>query len=304
MMTVADETSTQNTKPAKRRLSRRTIAIIATAVVVIAGAVTVTSVTAAKANADEIARECTTALKAGTAAAPKIPLALDVANKALEKVKSVDLPGGEGWKSTSYAAHPGTAAVEAIPAKDGAAAVPAKPVRHSGAWMTNAVIVDRDALGKIKIATECTTREEAAKITASAKKVITGVDTLTSDVKALLADFTTFQADEHARVAAEVAAEAARKAAEEAARKAAEEAAAAEAARQAAAAEAARQASGGSSGGSSSGGSRSGGGSSGGSSGGGGGGSVGGGGGGLGGGVGSGGGGCKTSNGMGGTTNC
>ncbi|MFF2053801.1 hypothetical protein ACFVU2_19510 [Leifsonia sp. NPDC058194] len=309
---MAEQISTQTTKPPTRKLRRRTVAIIAAAAIVLAGGITVSSVSAANAASAETARECAAAIKSDATATENVTTDVKAADELLLKVKSVDLPGGEGWKSRSYLSRPGADAVKAVPASAGVAAVAGTPARHSAAWLINDVIAARDTLAATKAATKCVDRTQAKRIATAAKTATADTAALATTSKVLLADFTTFQTEEHARVAAEVAA--AKKAAEEAAAAAAA-AAAAQAAAQAAAEEAARQAaarnsySGGSSsgGGGYSGGSSSGGGGSSSSSGGGGGyhppsggGPIGGG------GVGTPGQGnqCKTSNGMGGTTNC
>lgn len=257
--------------PKRRRPSKRAVAIIAAAVIVLACGITVTSVSVANAAGLETARQCAVALKSGAAAAELAKPSLENADKALTTVKSIDLPGSEGWKSTSYADRPAATATATTPA------------RPSGTILTSTVAIGRGNLANIVIRSGCETRDQAAAIAADAKKSTTASKTLDGNVSALLADFTAFQTAERTRVAAEVEAARVKVEAEEAARQAAAAAAAAEAARQAAAA---RKSSGsGGSGGSGSGSGHStpap-----------------------LGGRVGSGGGGCQTSNGVGGTTRC
>lgn len=229
--------------------------MLAVVVVVLAGAVTLVSVSDANAAADETAHQCTVALASSTAAANRATTSTAKAEKALDAVTSTALPGGEGWTSTSYADRPGAAAVKAVPAVEAsegvsaAEAIPAQAARPSGAELISAVTDARAGLAKIQSgpSTKCTTREEAARIASTSQKSDAATKALDKSVTVLLGDFASFQSAERARVAAEVAAEASRVAAEaaaaEAARQtAARQAAAAEAARQAAAAEAARQA--------------------------------------------------------------
>jgi hypothetical protein len=224
--------------------------MLAVVVVVLAGAVTLVSVSDANAAADETAHQCAAALTSSTAAANSATTITTKAEKALDAVTSTALPGGEGWTSTNYAERPGAAAVKAVPAIEASEGVPAADVipaqaaRQSGAELISAVTGARAVLANIqsRMPVKCTTREGAARVASASQKSATASKALDKSVTALLGDFAAFQSAEHARVAAEVAAEASRVAAEAAAAEAARQAAAAEAARQAAAAEAARQA--------------------------------------------------------------
>jgi len=237
--TPSESSSTKSRKP-----SKRLVAILIAGVLVLAGGITVTSVTVANAAAEETARQCAVALKSDTAAAKTAATSLESADAALEAVKSLALPGDQGWTSTDYAARPGAAAIEAVAAVEAAegveavTGVDAVAERPSGADLITRVSDDRASLAEIKIPTECIERDDAAKVTSVTKAAKTATMQLDAGVTILLADFTVFQTEESARIAAEI--EAARIAAEiEAARVAAE----AEAARvAAAAAEAARQA--------------------------------------------------------------
>lgn len=228
---MAEKISTQKTTSPRRRLSRRTIAILAAAAVVLAAGAIV-SVSATRAYAAETTHQCTLALKAGSAAAHSRATAIATADKDLAAVTSTALPGTDGWTSTKYADRPAVKAVKAVPASGGVTAVKAVPARPSGVQFTASVVDARTALVRVKVPTSCTARDEAQTITALAKKSTTAAATLTTRSAALTDDFATFQKDETARVAAEV----------EAAKKAAEAAAAAKAAAEAAAQQAAARA--------------------------------------------------------------
>ena len=224
-MTMADDLSTTTTM--SRRPSKKHVAIGLAALLVVAGGITITSVTAANA-AEETARQCELAVTGSKTAFKAAAKSVEQADAALEAVKSLALPGDEGWTSTDYAARAGADAVEAV------AAVDAVPARSSGADLVSAVADGHAGLAKAKASSECEERDQAAKISATTKKVTTDAKTLDANVIALTDDFTVFQEEERTRVAAVV--EAARIAAKaEAARLAAE----AEAARVATEAEAA-----------------------------------------------------------------
>ena len=195
--------------PKRRRPSKRAVAIIAAAVIVLACGITVTSVSVANAAGLETARQCAVALKSGAAAAELAKPSLENADKALTTVKSIDLPGSEGWKSTSYADRPAATATATTPA------------RPSGTILTSTVAIGRGNLANIVIRSGCETRDQAAAIAADAKKSTTASKTLDGNVSALLADFTAFQTAERTRVAAEVEAARVKVEAEEAARQAA-----------------------------------------------------------------------------------
>lgn len=221
-----------------KKMPRKKLFAMLAAVVLIAGGITLTSVSVANANAEETARLCTAATKGSATKEAKASIAM--ADAALEAVTALELPNSAGT-STSYAARPGIQASKAITgteASDGieaVAGVDAVAARSSGAELTTAVTKIRAALVKIKIPTECSERDQAATITAKATDTTKATKALDTNVETLLADFTAFQSDEAARIATEI--EAARVAAEiEAMRVAAE----AEAARVAAAAESAR----------------------------------------------------------------
>jgi len=236
-MTMADDLSTTTTM--SRRPSKKHVAIGLAALLVVAGGITITSVTAANA-AEETARQCELAVTGSKTAFKAAAKSVEQADAALEAVKSLALPGDEGWTSTDYAARAGADAVEAVAAVkasegvEAVAAVDAVPARSSGADLVSAVADGHAGLAKAKASSECEERDQAAKISATTKKVTTDAKTLDANVIALTDDFTVFQEEERTRVAAVV--EAARIAAKaEAARLAAE----AEAARVATEAEAA-----------------------------------------------------------------
>jgi uncharacterized membrane protein YgcG len=246
MMTMSDEISTPTTSTKSKKPSRRLVAIITASVLVLAGGITLTSVAAANAAAEETARQCTVALKVGASAAKASATAVTSADAALEAVKSIALPTN-GWTSTDYAARPGVEAVapvDAVPAVEASegveataavAAVDAVPARASGAEQITTVTDERAALAKIKIGTKCAERDEAAAISELTAKAKTATAALDTSAQVLVEDFAAFQTEETARIAAEI--EAARIAAEiEAARVAAEAEAARVAAEAAAAA--------------------------------------------------------------------
>jgi hypothetical protein len=223
----------------KKMPHKKLFAMLA-AVVLIAGGITLTSVSVANANAEETARLCAVATESSTSIAASAKASLGTADSALVAVTVLDLPDGAGT-TTEYAAVPAVEAVEAVTAVgasegvEAVAGVEAVPARDSGAEVAAVVTAARMALAKIKIVTECTTRDQAAAITSKTRDTTKATKALDTRVETLLADFNTFQSNEAARIAAEV--EAARVAAEiEAARVAAET----EAARVAAAAEADR----------------------------------------------------------------
>jgi hypothetical protein len=235
MMTMSDEISTPststNTSTKSKKPSRRLVAILATTLLVVIGG-TITSVSVANAAAEETARQCAVALKSGTSATKAAAASVVRADGALEAVKSLALPTN-GWTSTDYAARHGVeavAAVEAVPAieaSEGVEAVAAVeavaevPARASGAEQIATVTDTRAELTKIKIPAKCAERDEAAAIVALVTKSTTTTKALDTSAEALTADFSAFQVEETARIAAEI--EAARIAAEiEAARIAAE----------------------------------------------------------------------------------
>jgi len=240
---LGTESSSRISSTKSRRPSKRLVAVLAAGALVLAGGITLTSVSVANATAEETARQCAVALASGAAATTIASISRESADAALEAVTSLALPGDPGWTSTPYASRVGNAAVAAVPAVDAAegveavAAVDAVTERASGAELITRVSDDRAALVEVEIPADCTEREDAVKVASLAKSVNAVTMQLDAGVAMLLADFAAFQTDETARIAAEI--EAARVAAEiEAARVAA----AAEAARVAAAAEAARQA--------------------------------------------------------------
>jgi hypothetical protein len=231
MMTMTDEAATQEIgieKTKAPRFGKKQVALLTVGVLILAGGITVTSVSVANANAEETARQCTLALKDGATATKAAKASITAADEALDAVQSVTLPG-EAGTSTDYAARPAVEAVEAV------AAVPG---RASGAELIVDVTEGSAALATITIPTTCVERDEAETIAALVAGSKTAATVLDTSAETLLADFAVFQTDEGARIAAEIEAarvaaekEAARVAAEEAARKAAE----VEAARKAAA---------------------------------------------------------------------
>jgi hypothetical protein len=226
----------------KKMPHKKLFAMLA-AVVLIAGGITLTSVSVANANAEETARLCAVATESSTSIAASAKASLGTADSALVAVTVLDLPDGAGT-TTEYAAVPAVEAVEAVTAVgasegvEAVAGVEAVPARDSGAEVAAVVTAARMALAKIKIVTECTTRDQAAAITSKTRDTTKATKALDTRVETLLADFTTFQSNEAARIAAEV--EAARVAAEIEAARVAAEAEAARVAAEAAAAEAAR----------------------------------------------------------------
>ena len=254
MMTMTDETSLDKTPTDKfgvqtktsTKPSKRLVAMLAAGLLVVAGGITLTSVSVANAAADETARLCAVALKDSAAATTSRTAALAKADAALEAVKSVALPTN-AWISTDYAARPAVAAVKAVPAveavpavaptdnasgvagSEAVAAVAAVQGRTSGAEMITRTTAARGALAKVSAPVKCEERETAARITALTAKSASATKTLDTSATAMAGDFAVFQVDETARITAEI--EAARVAAEAAAA----EAAATEAARVAAA---------------------------------------------------------------------
>ena len=236
---MADDLRT-TTPTTSRRPSKKHVAIGLAALLVVAGGITITSVTAANA-AEETARQCELAVTGSKTAAKTATTSVEQADAALEAVKSIALPGDEGWTSTDYAARAGAEAVDAVPAVEASegveavAAVDAVDARPSGADLISTVTDGRTGLAKVKAVSTCEERDQATEIQAATKKVTADAKALDANVTVLTDEFAVFQGEERTRIAAEV--EAARIAAEaEAARLAAE----AEAARVAAEAEAAR----------------------------------------------------------------
>ncbi|BDZ52320.1 hypothetical protein GCM10025867_51290 (plasmid) [Frondihabitans sucicola] len=212
-----------------RKPGLRLIAILAAAAVIVGAGV---AVGANRAYGAETSRQCGAALQAGEKAATRASKANKAADVTLKAITSTTLPGGKGWKSTSYAAHPAVAAVAATSA------------RPSGVDFIKAVGNDKLDLAALHAEKTCGDRAAAKAITATAAKTRQASSQLSLDTSALAIDFATFQKDETARVAAEVAATKKKAEAEAAAKKAAAEAAAkAAAAAEAARVAAARQAS-------------------------------------------------------------
>jgi hypothetical protein len=216
-----------NTTTKPQRPRRRRLIVAAAAIAVVLAASVTTAVVTANAVAAETAKQCRSA-RAGVALTwSVIPDSLSAARDAVAKVQTTALPGTDGWTTTNYADRPGADAADG------------KPARPSAQSLITAVTVARTALNQSSRDASCTTREQAAALNSRSKQQKTAADALDADTKALLEDFTAFQAAEKTRIAAEVeakriaaeAAAAAQKAAEE---KAQQEAAAAEAARQAA----------------------------------------------------------------------
>lgn len=221
---MADDVSTTTTT--SRRPSKKHVAIGLAALLVVAGGITITSVTEANA-AEETARQCELAVTGSKAAVKTAMASVEQADAALEAVKSVALPGDEGWTSTDYAARVGAEAVEAVPAVEASegveavAAVDAVDARVSGADLISTVTDGRTGLAKVKAVSTCKERNQATEIQAATTKVTADTKALDTNVADLTDDFAVFQGEERTRVAAEV--EAARIAAEaEAARLAAE----------------------------------------------------------------------------------
>jgi hypothetical protein len=236
-----DQISAQNkdTTRRSRKPSKKLVAILLTGALVLAGGITFTAMSVAKAVAEETARQCAVALKDGARAAKASTASLAKADVALEAVKSVTLPGDEAWTSTEYAVRAGAEAIEAVEAAPAAEAsqgveavaavdaVEAVAARASGAEHVTSVTDAREALARIKLPTDCVERDEAASMTVLTGGAKTATKALDTSAAALLDDFAAFQVDEAVRIAAEI--EAARIAAEiEAARVAAEAAAAAD----------------------------------------------------------------------------
>lgn len=231
--------------------SRKFVAVLAASILVLAGGITVTSVSIANAAAEETARQCAVALKRSAGASKSTSASLESAHIALEAVTSVTLPGEAAWTSTDYAARPGVEAIRAVLAveaelaADGTESTPAVAgvdavaARASGAELIEAVAGEHAALAKTKISTACTTRDEAAQIASATDKVTTAANALDASTTILLEDFTAFQTEETTRIAAEI--EAARVAAEAEAARVAAEAEAARVAAEAAARAAAQR---------------------------------------------------------------
>ena len=203
---------------------KKLLAMIGAGLLVIAGSVTVISVGVA--NAEETTRLCAVGLDEGARATTSAKAASKSAETALETVKSTALPGGAGT-SANYADRPGVTAIPAVTAVEASvgveavAGVGAVAARASGTDAISDVTSALASLVKVKILTECDDRDQAATISGQVSAAKTATKTLDADVEALTGDFTVFQSDETARIAAEI--EAARVAAEvEAARVAAE----------------------------------------------------------------------------------
>ena len=228
---------------AKAPMNRKKLLAMLATVVIIAGGITVTSVSVANANAEETARLCAVALTDSAGATKKATASIAAADAALAAVKVLELPASAGTSvsagtSTDFAARAGVAAVKAVPAvtaSDGVeavAGVEAVPARASGADLVGDVSASRAALTQTKLATTCTNRDQAASLTTQVAQSATATKALNASIVVLTSDFAIFQTDEAARIAAEI--EAARVAAEIEAARVAAEAAAAEAARVAA----------------------------------------------------------------------
>lgn len=248
-MTEANTPTAAKVPGGNRR--KRTVATVAVIAVLLAGGITATGVTIARADAEETARQCAAALKAGASAAAARTTSIEKAGSVLEDVTSVDLPGTDGWTSTPYAERPSVPAVQAVPASDSSEEVKAVPARPSAAELIATVTDARAALTKITIPTECEERDEAVSTTAAAKKARTSTSSLDDGTVALRADFSLFQTEEIGRITAEKEAARKKAEAEAAAKKAAEEAAQKKAAEEAAKKAASRRNNSGSGGGTS-----------------------------------------------------
>ncbi|WIE81486.1 hypothetical protein [Curtobacterium sp. MCSS17_016] len=202
--------------------SRRRTAVIAVAVVIVIGGVAAGTGVAVAANAETV-RQCDVARGKLTAADTAAKKANAAARAAVKGSETTNLPNTDGWTSKKYADKPASTA---------------QPKGSSGQDRLGAVASQQKKLQSLATSPLCESRDDADAVTARATALTNASGRLTAAAKELEDDFTTFQADETTRIAAEHAA-AAKKAAEEAAAKqAAEE----EAARQTQAAEAARQA--------------------------------------------------------------
>lgn len=228
--TPGDDKRTGTKKPRSRK---KLVAMFAAGALIVAGGITVVSVTASRASAEETTRMCTVALDAGSTATKDAAQASTAADKALGAVKNTKLPKDAGT-STAYEKRPAIKAAKAVPA------------RASGADFTSDVARSKAALAGITIPTQCIDRDQADVISSATTKTGVATKTLNTSIEALKADFTVFQADEakclaaEKKAAAEKAAATKKKAEAEAAAKkkaAAAAAAEAEAARAAAAAQ-------------------------------------------------------------------
>lgn len=222
--TPGDDKRTGTKKPRSRK---KLVAMFAAGALIVAGGITVVSVTASRASAEETTRMCTIALDAGSTATKDAAQASTAADKALGAVKNTKLPKDAGT-STAYEKRPAIKAAKAVPA------------RASGADFTSDVARSKAALAGITIPTQCIDRDQADVISSATTKTGAATKTLNTSIEALKADFTVFQADEakclaaEKKAAAEKAAATKKKAEAEAAAKkkaaaAAQEAAAAQA---------------------------------------------------------------------------
>ena len=118
---MTDEISTTGTKAPMSR--KKLFAMLAT-MVIIAGGITLTSVSVANATAEETTRLCTVALKDSAGAATSATASIMKAAAALEAVKVLELPAGAGT-STDYAARSGLDAIEAVTAVEASEGVEA-----------------------------------------------------------------------------------------------------------------------------------------------------------------------------------
>ncbi len=214
---MTDEISTQTTDLKKPRSCKKIVAMIAAGALVLAGGITVVSISAANASAKEVSQLCSAALSNSKSSAQDAVASGDKADKALATVKSTALPKDAGT-STAYEARPAVAITTSTAA------------RVSSADLIGNVTTARTALAGITVPTQCADRDQAGAIQDASTQTTAASRTLDASVTALLADFTVFQTDETKRIAAEKA-----QATAEAERKAAEQAAADEAARVAAA---------------------------------------------------------------------
>lgn len=225
--------------PDRKRPSRKVIIIAAAAVLLLAGGAVVTSTNIARAEAEETARQCAVALKASAASHEAVQASIVRSEVQLDNVHVVDLPGTDGWQSTSYLERPAAEAVAAVPASDGVEAAEAIPARPSGMELVQNAMAAREDAATFEKAKGCKDRDDAAKITKAAKESGALVTALDERVAIVAEDFAAFQVDETERIAAEI--EAARIKAEEEARLRAEEEARQRAAAEAAARDAAAQ---------------------------------------------------------------
>jgi len=133
------------------RPSKRSIAIAAAIVAVLAGGITAVTVTNEQAEAAETTRRCDVAVKGAGELSSEITAALEAAEAAVLATDSTDLPGDEGWQSRPYA--------EA----------------DAGVEKLGVVAGHVETLEAVDIDTACETREDAAALDAEVSEASSAI---------------------------------------------------------------------------------------------------------------------------------